>query len=60
LSMEEICENCEFWEALIDNEMEQGFCRRHSPRHMSPRNGLARWPITDSTDWCGEFEARAS
>lgn len=47
-------------------ECQEGFCRRHPPRHgktIPKPNGdnivcLAKWPKVKARDWCGEFESR--
>ena len=53
------CEDCRFWmregtRTVHDMgrsfEEEEGLCRRHAPRVDRT------WPMTDWSDWCGEFE----
>lgn len=46
------CDTCTHWAALDD---EIGQCRRHAPRPR-PSTDDIRWPVTDSDDWCGEWE----
>lgn len=50
---EQSCDSCTHWADLGD---EVGQCRRHAPR---PRTSIddVRWPVTESHDWCGEWES---
>lgn len=50
------CESCYFWHqrAVFETET-SGECRRHSP--VIDR-GMTVFPITDSVDWCGDFESK--
>ncbi len=49
-------------------ECQEGFCRRHPPRHgktIPKPNGdnivcLAKWPKVMACDWCREFESRTA
>lgn len=44
------CADCKFWNG---NDINTGECRRRPPV-VGPRNSGRKWPITNSTDWCGE------
>jgi len=57
------CETCRMWRVV--REGDYGQCRRHAPTPEveayiddEPKQ-WSRWPITVSSEWCGEFEARA-
>ena len=49
-------------------EGQEGFCRRHTPRHgktIPKPNGdeficFAEWPKVMACDWCGQFESRTA
>lgn len=47
------CEACRFWDSQNDV---RGLCRVDAP-FPDPRSegGLAYWPSTAATDWCGRF-----
>lgn len=48
--LNETCEGCRFWDSSRDPGFRgEGKCRRYAPVRE-------HWPITDSSDWCGEFE----
>lgn len=56
------CENCRWWDcstqrgdAATDTT---GLCRV-APPVADERNGAARWPFTEDTDWCGSFSQEA-
>ncbi|MCU0796332.1 MAG: hypothetical protein MUF31_10395 [Akkermansiaceae bacterium] len=54
------CENCVHWNADAE---EDGECRRHAPQLITFEvddevHVESRFPITDKTDWCGDFEAK--
>lgn len=51
--MNDCCEKCRFWERGY--EPQKGNCRRRSPVLCE---GMNQWPVTESHDWCGEFEMR--
>lgn len=46
---EQFCGGCRYWQ--------HGQCRRHAP---TPDADWAEavWPLTEATDWCGEWVAR--
>jgi len=45
------CGSCRFYH----KESEQ--CRRRSPAVAYGKSGpIAAWPVTEGSDWCGEFE----
>ena len=46
---EQFCGACRYWR--------NGRCRRHAPQASSSL-GVAIWPLTELTDWCGEWVAR--
>lgn len=46
------CESCRFWERT--NECD-GMCRRNSP-FPDTTSHEAYWPLTLSSDWCGDFQ----
>lgn len=63
------CGNCEFWyDVMTDQEgFQQGECRRRAPlaRLLNIKNSseldeyaekAAFWPMTQSYDWCGDWE----
>lgn len=51
------CVNCFFWnepKKVFDNQLTVGECRRFPP--PSTRSEIPhRWPVTRSSDWCGEY-----
>lgn len=47
------CHRCVFWTGFADYVEPIGQCRRHSPIRQG---GRSVWPITDATDWCGDFQ----
>jgi hypothetical protein len=56
------CERCRFWE-LRDGGPGggYGFCRRQSPTVATVATAaeyMARFPLTDSSEWCGEYRPR--
>lgn len=55
------CEDCRFWDASSQAAAAEpdttGACRR-APPHVDDRTGLAMWPYTEDTDWCGEFREK--
>jgi hypothetical protein len=50
--MEEICKNCKFWKVA---EEVVGHCRRYPPQVDPMVASTDPFPLTKSTDWCGEF-----
>ena len=47
------CESCIFWQRKSD---EIGECRFRAPMVYSVEPGaLARWPLTNESDWCGDW-----
>lgn len=44
------CWGCAYWEAREDNGL--GECHR-----MPPGLGKSNWPVTEISDWCGEFRS---
>ncbi len=59
------CATCRFFEperfygeaGEVVNEADGG-CRRHAPRQVRADEG-SFWPRVSSSDWCGDFRARA-
>ena len=50
------CYTCRFWEGQgIRQRGPKGVCRRYPPV-VTPRDPDGRFPITLSTDWCGEWK----
>jgi len=51
------CENCRWWDTStsLAADEDKSPCRVHAPV-ADDRSGVARWPFTDASDWCGEFE----
>ena len=50
------CQFCRYWSTLENrNEASDSIaeCRRHGPI----ANSVQKWPITYSSEWCGEFKA---
>ena len=58
----ERCETCRFWDNSTQSGAAEpdttGACRRLPPPTIDDRTGLARWPYTDETDWCGMHSRR--
>lgn len=54
------CCDCVFFDA-IDNQLEEGFCRRYAPKPISISEESefssieSRWPKVSYYDYCGEF-----
>ena len=52
------CDECKHWAKLDVSTLELERCRIHSPSINSVDPfGLALWPKTRNTDWCGDFWA---
>ncbi|PZU95515.1 MAG: hypothetical protein DI527_00470 [Chelatococcus sp.] len=52
-----LCCTCQWWDNSASSAVsaaETGQCRRLPPG-FDDRTGLAVWPFTEETDWCGEF-----
>ena len=57
------CGQCVYWDER-HTELGDGYCRRGAPSptvvplgpDMQP--SLLAWPLTDSSDWCGQARAR--
>lgn len=54
------CGNCVFWRKT--NLYDVGECRRHAPesgdeKRYQSSDLLPRWPITNSREWCGDYES---
>lgn len=58
----EVCRTCKFWNG--DEFKPNGWCYRHAPLPVvagqMEANGsmVALWPVTNSQDWCGEWEGK--
>lgn len=61
--MSETCATCRFWRDLAD-EPGLGHCRIRAPVAQVvmpddvPHPGIAWWPATHPSDWCGEHQPR--
>lgn len=52
--MDKICGTCRWWERRI-GVYTNGPCRRYPPQVTNrPGQALFEWPITITTDFCGE------
>lgn len=53
-----ICETCRYWDTSASSAHAEpdttALCRRHAPG-FDDRTGLAVWPFTETTDWCGDW-----
>lgn len=50
------CYACHYWEGHgIRQRGPKGTCRRYPPV-VTPRDPDGRFPVTLSTDWCGEWK----
>lgn len=47
------CSSCRFWQNFDDG---LGKCRRHAPIVSDGTIEAIRWPVSKSSDWCGEYE----
>ena len=56
------CVDCYYWEIRDGVPGDgYGFCRRHAPLAATVAKAaeyMARWPLTDSSEWCGEHRLR--
>jgi hypothetical protein len=52
------CGGCAFWE-VSDGDPNSGRCRARPPTALTPQ-GHAAWPMTASSDWCGEYKSPAA
>lgn len=57
MAVTEICLNCRFWQKPKVAHSATGECHRFAPIPGSDSE-QARWPLTDSGQWCGEFQPR--
>jgi hypothetical protein len=59
------CEICKFWDytppdVLHLEAVQFGLCRRRAPAvHIGDRIPAPKWPATQHSDWCGDFEKGA-
>lgn len=60
-----LCDNCGWWSARPETAGGGGECRRRAPKAVvikSAQNGIRLrdtdrvFPVTDATDWCGDWE----
>lgn len=55
--MTEKCETCPFWDNSTQKQGAEpdttGLCRINPPV-ADERDGAARWPFTEDTDWCSD------
>lgn len=54
------CQACAYWQA---SNQENGECRRSAPQTIvfevnDQVSVESRFPATNASDWCGEFEAK--
>jgi hypothetical protein len=54
-----VCSACKHWSN--ESSASQGECRRHAPQTLvftidAETKFESRFPITQASDWCGEFE----
>lgn len=51
------CEKCTWWEKVSERapRESEGVCRRYPPVMDGNEN---RYTVTDSYEWCGEFEQK--
>lgn len=53
------CYTCHYWEGQgIRQRGPKGVCRRYPPV-VTPRHNDGRFPVTLSSDWCGEWRRAA-
>jgi hypothetical protein len=57
--MTRACATCAWWDRA-DPDSVYGSCRRNAPRPMMYGDGSINWPVTEESDWCGEYGPRAS
>jgi hypothetical protein len=46
------CADCKFWDRR--DRSQAGFCRVHSAVLRPDSGAMGHWPVTESTEWCGE------
>ncbi|NJM37945.1 MAG: hypothetical protein HC845_08885 [Akkermansiaceae bacterium] len=56
------CSACQHWSNEASSE--KGECRRHAPQAFvftidSKTKFESRFPVTNASDWCGEFQAES-
>jgi hypothetical protein len=57
------CQNCRFWDFTppdVSNlkAIQIGLCRRRAPEvQLSEKLCVPRWPMTQQSDWCGDYQA---
>ncbi len=54
------CNKCSYWNST---ESDKGECRRNAPQAISFKvddnvKYTAKFPLTNASDWCGEFSAK--
>jgi hypothetical protein len=54
------CASCQYWNVQTSTE---GECRRRAPQTIAFKidenvKFESRFPVTEGSDWCGEFEAK--
>jgi len=50
------CSACVYWDVLQPAAIE-GRCRRNAPPASQSYVPYSFWPVTESNDWCGEFQS---
>lgn len=53
----EICGNCKYWHGCGGLTSEIGLCRRYPPTKIP--DFCATFPVTDLTNWCGEYKEKS-
>ncbi len=51
----ESCCSCKFWNAPEDETATVGQCRAHPPTVVVRAAAESSFPLTQDSDWCGEF-----
>ena len=58
--MTQACNHCAYFghqDGQVSSEAVSGDCR-FNPPSASTQDKMAFWPVVNSKDWCGSFEAR--
>jgi len=59
----EACGRCQFWKQTSVGDQynkPRGHCRAKPPIVTAPNEGFREWPVTENSDWCGEWRAVAA
>ena len=49
------CSDCRYWDDARYSTPHQGYCRVRAAQLGVENRLKGCWPVTDATDWCGEF-----